>query len=410
MTHESSSPGSQSGTSPSASSALDSLLDAVERIRPIIEEHAAQSEAQRALAAPVYDAMRDAGLFRTLAPKTFGGLELHPTEAYQVWEAVARIDSAAAWNLQISSAISTFASRLPTEGGKEAFERGPDTIFAGGFFPPGLAVRVNGGWRVTARTPFASGCNRAHWFVVPIVEVDDQSSKFDPTREDPPSIITYIPRDEIDLVDTWHTVGMRGTFSADVSVDDVFVPDHRVAYLEEHTDPAPAFAGPLYGTTPWPGIHGETIVSLGIAGAAIDKLVDLAARKTPGSSRIALRDREMAQHHAGKARALVDASRDSLHAAISEAYRDAERDRVLSEATKMRCQLAACFGAEACVQAVDLVCEAAGTTAIRIEHGIERHHRDVHVLARHADKAYSRYEDVGRMMFGLPPSFFTLKL
>ena len=76
----------------------------------------------------------------------------------------------------------------------------------------------------------------------------------------------------------------------------------------------------------------------------------------------------------------------------------------------MRCQLAACFGAEACAQAVDLVCEAAGTSAIRIEHGIERHHRDIHVLTQHVDKSYSRYEDVGKMMFGLPPSFFLLRL
>jgi alkylation response protein AidB-like acyl-CoA dehydrogenase len=382
----------------------------VEHIRPIIEEHAAESDAQRALAAPVYDAMRAAGLFRTLVPKTVGGFELHPAEAYRVWEAVARIDSAAAWNLQISSAISLFACHLPADGGEEVFERGPDTIFAGGFFPPGLSVRVDGGWRVTARTSFASGCNRAQWFLVPMVEVDDESSKFDPTREDPPSIVAYVPRDEVDVIDTWHTVGMRGTFSADVVVDDVFVPDRRVAYLEEHAEPAPAFSGPLYATAPWPGVHGETIVSVGIAGAAIDKLVDLAARKTPGFSRVALRDREMAQHHAGKARALVDASRDSLHAAISEAYEGAERDRGLSEAARIRCQLAACFGAEACAQAVDLVCEAAGTTAIRIEHGIERHHRDIHVLARHADKSSSRYEDVGRMMFGLPPTFFTLKL
>jgi alkylation response protein AidB-like acyl-CoA dehydrogenase len=385
------------------------LLRSVDRIRPIVEKYAAQSEAQRALADQVYEAMLDAGLFKTLAPKAFGGLELHPTEAYRVWEALAHIDSAAAWNLQISATVSGFAAWMPEDGGEEVFETGPDTIFAGGFFPPGPSVRVDGGWRVTARTPFASGCHRAQWFCVPIVEVDDELSKFDPSTQDPPGIVAFVPRDEVDLIDTWHTVGMRATFSADVSVDDVFVPEHRIAYLEANVERAPAFSGPLYGTVPWPGVHGETVVSLGIAGAAIEKLVDLAARKTPGYSRIALRDREMAQHHAGKARGLLDASRDSLHAAISEAYIDAEHNRRLSEAARMRCELAACFAAEACTQAVDLVCEAAGTSAIRIDHGFERHHRDIHVLALHASKSYSRYEDVGKMMFGLPPSYFFLR-
>jgi alkylation response protein AidB-like acyl-CoA dehydrogenase len=59
---------------------------------------------------------------------------------------------------------------------------------------------------------------------------------------------------------------------------------------------------------------------------------------------------------------------------------------------------------------VDLVYEVAGTSAIRLEHGIERHHRDVHVLTQHATKSYARYADVGKMLFGLPPGFFTLEL
>jgi alkylation response protein AidB-like acyl-CoA dehydrogenase len=408
MTDERSSRGT--GALSSASSKLEALLDAVDRVRPVVEAYAEEAEAQRALADPVYDAMVDAGLFRTLAPKAFGGLELHPTEAYRVFEALARIDSAAAWCLQISAAIGGFARWLPKGGGEEVFERGPDTIFAGGIFPPGPSVRVEGGWRVTARTAFASGCHRAQWFMVPILEVVDTSLAFDPKREDPPSIVAFVPRDEVDLIDTWHTVGMRGTFSADVSVDDVFVPDQRVACVDSSAEPAPAFSGPLYRTWPWPGIHAETVVSLGIAEAAIEKLVDLAARKTPAFSRIELRDREMAQHHAGRARGLVDASRSFLDASISEAMREAERDARVSQAVVERCQLAACFGAEACAEAVDLVCEAAGTTAIRVGHGLERYHRDVHVLARHAAKSYSRYEDVGKMMFGLPPNYFFLRL
>jgi alkylation response protein AidB-like acyl-CoA dehydrogenase len=394
----------------STRSATDGLLGEVERIRSTLEQCSPQAEAERALPDAAYDAMQGAGLFRMLAPKAFGGLELHPVEAYRVWESVARVDSVAAWNLQISSSIGGFAAWLPKEGGEEIYERGPDTIFAGGLFPPGPSVRVDGGWRVTARVSFASGCHRAQWFALPILEVVEDASRFDPRREDPPSIVAFVPRDEVDLVDTWHTVGMRGTFSADVSADDVFVPDRRVAHVVSDHERAPAVSGPLYGTMLWPGIHGETTVSLGIAGAAIDKLVELATRKTPGYSRIPLHDREMAQHHAGRARALVDASRAFLYAAISEAYADAARDGWYSEAAKLRCQLAACFGAEACAQAVDLVHEAAGTSAIRIGHGLERHHRDVHVLTQHASKSYSRYEDVGKMLFGLPPSYFLLRL
>ena len=180
--------------------------------------------------------------------------------------------------------------------------------------------------------------------------------------------------------------------------------------VEPDRERAPAFPGPLYGLWPGTPILGETAVSIGIAAAAIDELIDLATRKKPSYSRIPLHDREMAQHHVAKARGLVDASRAFVHAATSEAFAEAEVGGRYSEASKLRCQLAACFGVEACAQAVDLVHEVAGGSAIRLEHGFERHHRDIHTLTQHTFKSSSRYEDVGKMLFGLPPDFWVLDL
>src|SRR3954452_19889953 len=111
------------------------LLQAVEDIRPIIEEHAESAEADRRLPAVVHDAMHQAGLFAMLAPRAHGGLELHPVEAMQIWEAVARIDSAAAWNLVMNQAISAYAAWLPAEGARELFRDGPPTT-AGALTPP----------------------------------------------------------------------------------------------------------------------------------------------------------------------------------------------------------------------------------------------------------------------------------
>jgi len=389
---------------------LDGLLQNVERIRAVLEEQAEFAEVERRLPDVVYDAMIDARLFRTLAPKAFEGLELHPVEHCRVVEAIARIDSAAAWNVNQTTVAAGFVPWMEERGGEEVYANGPDVIFSGGYFPPGPSVRVEGGWRVTCRSSFVSGCDRAQWFMMPVLEVDDKNSKFDPRTEDPPTIGAFVPRDEVDLIDTWHTVGMRGTSSADVSADDVFVPDHRIAFLESPHVRPPAFSGPLFGLWPWTSGHGETAVSLGVARAAIDKLTELVTRKTPSYGRTQLRDREMAQHHAAKATALVDASRAFLDASISEAYSEVEREGHYCEETKLRCQLAECFGVEACAEAVDLVYQVSGSSAFRIEEGIERHHRDIHVLTQHAYKSYSRYEDVGKMQFGLPPTFWTLRL
>jgi alkylation response protein AidB-like acyl-CoA dehydrogenase len=388
----------------------DDLLSEVERLGPILEDFAEQAEGERRLPDPVYDAMIDAGLFRMLVPAAFGGLELHPVEYYPVIEAIARIDSAAAWNLNQSAAVATVAAWLPDEGSDEIYARGPDTVVAGGFYPPGPSVRVDGGWRVTARNAFASGCHRAEWFGVPLLEIREDESRFAPDVENPPPVIALLPRDEVDLIDTWHTVGMRGTFSGDVSVDDVFVPEHRVAYLGPEHSRSSRFAGPLYAPWPWVGVHGQAVVSVGIACAAIEELIDLAMRKRPSYARQELGGREVAQRHVARARALVDASRAYLNASISNAYDEAAQGARPSDASIMSCQLAASHATEACAQAVRLVHEVAGSSSIRIGRGIERHHRDVTVLTTHAYMSAERYEDVGKMLFGQPPDFWVFDL
>jgi ABC-type amino acid transport substrate-binding protein len=142
----------------------------------------------------------------------------------QVWEAVARIDSAAAWNLVMNQAISCYAAWLPDEGARELFRDGIPTT-AGAFNPPAAATRVDGGWRITGRVPFASGCHQARWLAMPAAEMDDGRPKVDPATGKPKLFGTFFPRAQAEILDTWHTVGMRGTGSADVAVRDLARPE-----------------------------------------------------------------------------------------------------------------------------------------------------------------------------------------
>jgi alkylation response protein AidB-like acyl-CoA dehydrogenase len=387
------------------------LLDEVARLRPIIEEHSPAGESDRQVPAASYEAMREAGLFRIWAPAAFGGLELHPVEGCRVFEAVSRIDSSTGWLLAISSAFMCTAAWLPEAGMEQVFAPRPDPIIAGGFFPPGTAVPVGGGYRLTARVSFASGCHQAQWFVVPSLIMDGDEPKIDPASGQPIAVAPFIPRADVDVIDTWNTVGMRGTFSADVAVNDVFVPDDRVGLIRPTLDLAGPMDTPLFRLTPWPGVHSETAVSLGIATSGIDRLVRLATEKTPSFAQTLLRDRQLAQHHVAKARALVDSSRLYLHNSMAKAFEAVSERRVpLDPGLKQSMQLSACLAAEQCATAVDLVHQAAGTTAIRIGAGFERHFRDAHVLTQHASKNVQRYEDVGKMIYGLTQDWFVLNL
>jgi indole-3-acetate monooxygenase len=372
------------------SQAVDVLLAAIERIGPLIAEYAAAAEADRQLSGAVYQAMYDAGLFGMLAPKAYGGLELHPAECIQAWEAVTRIDAAAAWNLVMNQAVAAFSAWLPPKGIAVVYAGGIPTM-AGALHPPGKAVRVDGGWRITGQVPFGSGCHHAQWLAMPAKE-EGADTPFG----------AFFRREAATILDTWHTLGMRGTGSADYAVTDLYVPEHLTVPVAPLRNPPPGFEGPLFRMWPWTAIIGEATVSVGVAGAAVDAAVHLSRTKTPAYQGTALRDQQLAQFLMGKARARVEASRDTVNRAAEFAYEDVERSGVLlSREAKIRLQLAVSFAAEACAEAVRFVNDVVGTSSIRTGQPFERHFRDTHTLLQHSDKSSPRYASAGRLMFGL---------
>ncbi len=300
----------------------------------------------------------------------------------------------------MNQAVAGFAAWLPEDGAKELFGDGPTTV-AGALFPPAAAVRVDGGWRITGRVPFGSGCHNARWLAMPAVEMEGEQPKVDATTGQPITYGMFFPREDAEILDTWHTLGMRGTGSADIVATDMFVPDRRVMVVAPLSHPAPGFEGPLYRMVPWTAILGEATVSVGVAAAAVDDVIHLVTTKTPAYQVTPLREQQLAQHVVGRAKARVDAARDTLHRAAEEAYDDAATGSLLSWDSKIRLQLAVSFAAETCAEAVRLVNEAAGSSAIRLGQRFERYFRDAHVLTQHASKASPRYASAGRLLFGL---------
>ena len=232
--------------------------------------------------------------------------------------------------------------------------------------------------------------------------MDGDQPRADPETGQPTPYGVFVPRAQVEVLDTWFTVGMRGTGSTDYSVRDVFVPDRLVAPVSPLSQPAPGFEGPLYRMWPLLSLLGESSVSLGVAAAAVDAAIHLCRTKTPAYNAKPLREQQLAQFQLGKARSRVEAARDTLHCAATVAYDDVERSgALLSPESKIRIQLAACFTAEACAEAVRLVNDAVGTSSIRTEQPFERHFRDAHVLLQHSDKSSARYASAGRLMLGL---------
>lgn len=179
----------------------------------------------------------------------------------------------------------------------------------------------------------------------------------------PDAMVTFFPKSDVQIIENWDTLGMRGTGSHDLSVTDVFVPGHRAGLVVPLTSAPPAFAGPLYRLFPWTGVHGETIPAIASAEAAVEALIELSQNKVPAYFTNRLAERELIQHHIGRTKSLVGATRAYLDRSISDAYDSVVLNGQMTTHDKKECQLAGCFAAGAAAQAIGLVHEAVGTSA-----------------------------------------------
>jgi alkylation response protein AidB-like acyl-CoA dehydrogenase len=348
-------------------------------------EHAAAGEEGRRLSAPVVAAVRDAGLFRLCVPAALGGLEAHPSVLVDCIEAVARGDGAAGWCLMIGATSGAAAAHLPEDGATEVYAD-PAGITGGVFAPTGTATAADGGIRVSGRWTWASGSQHCDWLMVGCVT-------------DGGHRLAFLPAAEVEIIDTWWSMGLRGTGSHDLAVDDRFVADRHLADLAG----VPTFDGPLYGF-PVLGLLavGVSAVALGIARHALDELVALAGTKVPAMTARRLASRSAVQGDVARAEARLRAGRAFLDDAIGEAWAAATGTGVIGAEARAALRLAATSVAQWSAEAVDLVHGAAGGTSVQERAStLGRCFRDAHTVTQHILVGSPTYDAVGRVLLGL---------
>ena len=377
-----------------------SLLDAARDIAPIIREHSEEAERERRLSAPVLKALKEAGLLRMATPRSFGGLETDPVTRALIGEEVGRHDSAAAWTLENPLDWAFFCCRLPNEGAEEIYRDGPDVLIAAQFGRPLSATSTNGGYRISGRAPFVSNCHDADW-ISSTALVDE-----DPAAGEPEMRMVYFPSSECEILDTWNVMGMRGTGSHDISVTDVYVPKSRTFSMEPEFEPGSHYRGPLY-RMPVVGTAAAGIPTpmLGVARRALDEVTELARNKTPVASSGLLKERASAQSQLGRAEAILRSGRLLLLDTLSRAWQRCLDGAPHSLEQRADLQLGMAHAMSSAVQAVELACSIAGTTAFRATSPLERCFRDVQTMRHHVFASEQRYGTFGQVYLGVEPDF-----
>lgn len=378
------------------------LLAKVDELAPLMRAHAAEAERERRLPAQVAQALRDAGFFRMFRPQSRGGLGLDPVSEYTVAEAIARVDSAASWNVQIANAAELFGAWFADDASAEVFGSA-ESIVVGAFFPPRRAVAVEGGYRVSGTTTFNSGCRNATWILGLAHAYDGEEPRMGPDGT-PTVLLTAIPTEDAEILDNWNTLGMRGTGSHDVRVTGLFVPEERAVPFLPLTTYPDAYDWPGARIAGWLANGSLGATALGVAQTAVDELVAL-GKKVPAYTENALRNRPVAQMRLAQAEGKLGAARCFLHDALGKAWDRAREPDAVTMAEKGRCQLAATHAVMAAGEAVNLVHSCVGASGIRNEQQFQRHFRDAHVITQHTFVCESRLEAVGQVMFGQEPDW-----
>jgi indole-3-acetate monooxygenase len=375
-----------------------SLLDVARDVGTQIGAYRDEIERDRRLPPALVNTLARADLFRLLVPRAVGGLELDILTALCVFEELAKVDGAAAWAVMIGNS-GLFTAWLELEAGTEIIGADPCAPMGGVLAPAGRAISVEGGYRVTGRWAFASGCEYSTWLVGGCQIYDGGGARVGPTGE-PEVRMLFFPRADCEILDTWSVGGLRGTGSHDFQVHEVFVPQRR----SFSTADMPMQTGPLY-RLPLLALLASMLpaVTVGIARGAIEALTELATNKTPTAMRSLLRDRAMVQVQVAQAEALLRSGRAFLFETVSDAWAQVVAGRPISLQQHALLRLAATHAATCATQAVDLMYQAGGGSSVYTSSRLERAFRDVHVATQHLAIATTVYEPVGRVLLSLDP-------
>ncbi|ORC03421.1 hydroxylase [Mycobacterium persicum] len=358
-----------------------------EKIALAARELSGQIDRDRRLPDELVTSLNAAGLLRATMPREVEALELAPETALRCAEAIARGDASAGWCVSIAITSALLVAYLPASSREEMFGGGRG-VAAGGWAPRGTAKSGDGGVVVSGRWAFCSGISHADMMFAGCF-VDDQRV---------PSVVA-LPKADLKVLDTWHTLGLRGTGSHDSVADEVFVPADRVFSVFD----GPALDRPLY-RFPVFGFFALSIgaAALGNARAAIDDLVELAAGKKGLGSTRTLAERPATQAAVATAEAALDAARALYYQAIDAAWQASHGADAVPVALRNRLRLAATHAVRISADVVRTMYDLAGGSAIYDSSPLQRRFRDAFTATAHFQVNEASRELSGRVLLDQP--------
>lgn len=384
--------------------ALDELIGRVRELLPTFARNAAKADHDRRLPDENMRSLREAGLVAALLPKRLGGFGISWSGFCRINAEIARVCPSTAWVYAIMGAAAFLSSQAPRRVRAETFAKGPP-MMCGAIAPGGTIEKVDGGYRLNGKWPWATGCYWADWVggAALLKGADGTLS---------PGWMWAAPRSAVTLEDTWFTTGMRGTASATIVAENVFVPEKLITppgfVPGSEPDPgAPAEPSSGYEFIPMV-VTSKAVIAIAACRMMLEHVLDSAhKRKITYSIYNSIAESQVAQAELGKVAARLDASEVLLERTLAELDRASVAGAPVAPATRARMRGGAAMVNELVREAADSLLTVYGTSAFSLPQPIERLWRDINVVTRHAFvNSNICFEAHGRALLGIKESAF----
>jgi 3-hydroxy-9,10-secoandrosta-1,3,5(10)-triene-9,17-dione monooxygenase len=345
-----------------------------------------------------------AGLFRAMQPKRYGGFELDPGVFYQAATEISAVCGSTGWVFAVIGVHNWHLALFPRQAQEDVWGEDDCKQLSTSLAPTGKVERTPGGFRISGRWSFSSGCDFCDWVALGGVAP--------PTEEGaPPDLRSFLlPRSDYEIDDNWHVMGLSGTGSKDIVVKDAFVPEYRThSYLDAFHLRNPGMAvndAPLY-RLPFGLVFAATLgaAAIGAAMGALATFRELQQRRLNVRDRSRVSEDPFTQLRLAESAAEIDAARDRMLGNFAEMMRLARAGAEIPLNFRARCRWDIGKATDWSVRAVDRLMMASGGRGIFLDNPIQRAWRDVHAMQAHASNNVERAAAVfGRSEFGLPPT------
>jgi len=376
------------------------LIDRTRELLPLLRENAARTEELRRVADENVAALIDAGVFRMTVARHYGGYESDLETQYEVLSAIATACPSTSWVATILTAMLWLAGTFPDEAQDEVFAD-PRVRVASVFSIGGAARAVDGGVVLSGRWPFNTGCHHAQWAILAALLEDPAGA--------PVPVNVLIPYGELTILDDWHATGMAGTGSNTTLADEVFVPAHRilaVPALMAHELPSARNRAATYWDKPFvPWLIAQAAgTPVGVAQGAFEAFMERLPGRAITYTDYALQAEAPITHsQVGEALMKIDSADAHGRRANDLVERHSAAGATIE--TRVRARTHAAYATLLAREAVDILYQASGASAIQASVPIQRYQRDIQALSNHAFMAApTALELLGRVVCGLPPN------